>query len=255
MILLGADNLKGTGNELNNRITGNSGNNTLEGEAGNDILDGKAGNDTMQGGVGNDTYVVDSSADVVTENLNEGTDTVRSSIDYILGANLENLILLGADNLKGTGNELNNRITGNGGNNILEGKVGNDVLSGGLGNDTLVGGGGNDTNTGGGGADRFTFNSASEGIDRITDFAPVDDTIVVSAAGFGGGLVAGAAIAAEQFTIGTSATTANHRFIYNQMNGRLFFDQDGIGSSFAPVHIAALSSGLALTNSDIFVAV
>ncbi len=144
---------------------------------------------------------------------------------------------------------------GNGGNNILEGKVGNDVLSGGLGNDTLVGGGGNDNHTGGKGADRFSFNSVNEGIDRITDFAPVDDTIVVSAAGFGGGLIAGVAIAAEQFTIGKSATTTNHRFIYNQTNGRLFFDQDGTGLSFAPVHIATLSSGLALTNSDILVAV
>ena len=255
LILLGADHLKGTGNSLNNRITGNGGNNILEGGGGNDILDGQAGSDTMQGGVGNDTYVVNSSADVVIENLNEGTDTVRSSIDYILGANLENLILLGADNLKGTGNSLNNRITGNSGNNILEGKAGNDVLSGGLGNDTLVGGGGNDNHTGGKGADRFSFNSVNEGIDRITDFVPVDDTIVVSAAGFGGGLIAGAAIAAEQFTIGTSATTANHRFIYNQTNGRLFFDQDGTGLSFAPVHIATLSSGLALTNSDILVAV
>ncbi|MBW4446990.1 MAG: scytonemin biosynthesis PEP-CTERM protein ScyF [Spirirestis rafaelensis WJT71-NPBG6] len=83
--------------------------------------------------------------------------------------------------------------------------------------------------TGGGGSDRFTFNSRSEGIDRITDFNVIDDTIVVSAAGFGGGLVANAAILASQFALGTSATTSSQRFLYEQSTGSLFFDQDGTG--------------------------
>jgi len=45
----------------------------------------------MIGGAGNDTYVVDNTGDVVTENASEGTDTVQSSVTYILGANVENL--------------------------------------------------------------------------------------------------------------------------------------------------------------------
>jgi subtilisin-like proprotein convertase family protein len=219
----------------------------------NDTLNGGRGNDGMAGGGGNDTYVVDSTGDVILENLNEGTDTVESSISYTLGANLENLTLTGTDAINGTGNSVNNVITGNSGNNTLNGGAGVDTLLGGNGNDILIGGTGNDTLTGGAGSDRFTFNSRSEGIDRITDFRVVDDTIVVSAAGFGGGLVAGSAIGANQFRLGSAATLSSHRFLYDQSTGALFFDQDGTGA-IAKIQFATLNTGLALTNADIFVA-
>jgi hypothetical protein len=84
--------------------------------------------DTLIGGAGNDTYVLNR-ADVVTEAVSGGTDTVQASIHYTLGANLENLVLTGTANLNGTGNSLNNVITGNAGNNVLNGGAGIDTAS------------------------------------------------------------------------------------------------------------------------------
>ncbi|MGH9197143.1 MAG: calcium-binding protein, partial [Acidimicrobiia bacterium] len=166
LILTGSAILNGTGNALDNALTGNSAKNTLTGGAGNDLLDGKAGVDKLYGGLGDDTYLVDNTGDVVTENPGEGVDTVKSSVTYTLGANLENLTLTGSSNRSATGNALDNTLTGNSAANTLTGLAGNDLLDGGAGADTLRGGLGNDTyvvdNTG----DKVSENAA-EGIDTV----------------------------------------------------------------------------------------
>ncbi|MGD1932835.1 MAG: calcium-binding protein [Leptolyngbyaceae cyanobacterium] len=134
-------------------INGGAGNDTLEGNDGDDFLDGGTGTDEMSGYLGNDTFVVDNDHDVVVEALEEGTDTVRSSITYTLGEHLENLILIGDETLHGIGNELDNEMQGNSAANQLQGLVGNDVMYGKGGNDTLEGGIGDDILSGGTGAD------------------------------------------------------------------------------------------------------
>ncbi|BBB91986.1 MAG TPA: calcium-binding protein [Methylomusa anaerophila] len=134
-------------------IFGGLGNDTLTGGAGNDYLVSGEGDDTMYGGSGDDTYVVDNTGDIVTEDSNEGTDTVQSSITYMLGANVENLTLVGTDAINGSGNELDNVITGNTANNTFSGGAGNDSISGEAGNDTFYGGYGSDSLYGGDGND------------------------------------------------------------------------------------------------------
>ncbi|WP_016950859.1 calcium-binding protein [Anabaena sp. PCC 7108] len=266
LVLTGTDAIDGTGNGLNNIIKGNSADNILSGGAGNDTLEGNAGNDTiyggdgrdvlnggtgddtLYGGAGDDTYIVDSLGDVVSEDNASGTDTVRSSVSWILGDNVEYLVLTATDSINGTGNELNNIIKGNSADNVLSGEAGNDTIEGNEGNDTLYGGTGNDRLTGGVGSDIFGFNNFSEGVDTITDFNVADDFIQVSAAGFAGGLTAGL-FDAGQFTIGSAATSSDQRFIYNSATGQLFFDADGNGSG-AQTQFAKLSTGLALTDAN-----
>jgi Ca2+-binding RTX toxin-like protein len=145
LTLTGTSAINGTGNTLDNWLIGNAAANTLTGGAGNDILDGGAGTDKLVGGAGDDIYVVDVTTDVVTELANEGTDTVRSSVTWTLGTNLENLTLLGSGTVNATGNTLANVLTGNSANNTLNGGAGADTLDGGAGNDILIGGTGADT--------------------------------------------------------------------------------------------------------------
>jgi Ca2+-binding RTX toxin-like protein len=66
-----------------------------------------------------------------------------SSGSFELGANVENLTLLGSG--WGWGNELDNVITGSTGNDTLDGVSGSDTLIGGLGNDTYIVTGADDT--------------------------------------------------------------------------------------------------------------
>jgi Ca2+-binding RTX toxin-like protein len=104
---------------------------------------------------------------------------VYASVNYVLGANLEQLILEGSA-VSGTGNALDNIIDGNDnankllglngddviygnlGNDTLDGGIGSDILDGGAGNDSILGGAGNDTLFDGEGADTMAGGAGND---------------------------------------------------------------------------------------------
>ena len=125
-------------------ILGLAGNDTLTaGIGGNTILDGADGNDTlrdagaaaaaslvdtMSGGAGDDTYVVARANDVIVEQTNAGTDTVRTNLrNYVLPNNVENLVYTASAGITATGNALNNTFSGFDGTSILNGGDGIDT--------------------------------------------------------------------------------------------------------------------------------
>ncbi|EPF17267.1 beta strand repeat-containing protein [Microcystis aeruginosa] len=90
------------------------------------------------------------------------TDTWQSTLTRTLPNNVENLRLIGTNNINGTGNAGNNNITGNNGINQINGGVGIDTLTGGLGADIFI----------------FQFGQSTISTsDHITDFAINSDKI------------------------------------------------------------------------------
>jgi len=143
--LLGAA-LNGTGSIDSNSIYGNGASNVLTGLAGHDTLVGLEGDDTlvggtgvdrMLGGLGNDYYNVDSDLDRVIELAGGGIDTVNTSANIVLAAEVENVILRNPA-VRAIGNALANSMTGTLANNTLDGGLGDDTLVGLAGDDTYI---------------------------------------------------------------------------------------------------------------------
>ncbi|MEH2249872.1 beta strand repeat-containing protein [Nostoc sp.] len=218
------------GTQYDDLIVGSNGNDTISG--------GYGGNDTIDGGIGNDLLsfgnYYNSSTKRITSTFNATTNSgsITDGTNRISYKNIERL------NISGT--KYDDLIVGSNGDDTLNGDRGNDILIGGKGNDSLIGGSGTDT---------FAFNSFNQGIDRLDDFNATNELIQVSVAGFGGGLSIGS-LQTNQFTLGASATTSTQRFIYNNITGALFFDQDGSANAFTQVKFAQLSAGLSLTKNN-----
>lgn len=214
----GKDKLSGGGGD--DLLEGGAGDDKLSGGSGDDRIDGGSGKDHMSGGSGDDTYLVSSSDDKVIESAHRGNDTVIAHDDYVLGKNVETLILAedGGD-INGSGGKGSETIVGNSGDNVLNGgKGGSDVLTGGLGEDTFV----------------FDAKPSKTAFDTITDFTSGEDLIQLSHKAFK---------ALSDDTLGddfisydnASAPVANdgHHLLYNSDTGALYYDADGSGSKAA----------------------
>lgn len=179
-----------------------------------------------------------------------GNDTVFSSVaGFNNFINVEVLIVNGQQvALPSNGNDL---LVGSPLNDTIDGGADNDTINGGADADSITGGAGADLLTGGAGADQFVFNLPTEGTDTITDFVSGTDSIRISAAGFGGGLVAGP-LPLTDFVIGVAAGDPSDRFIYDNATGTLRYDPDGTGATPAVI-IAILTGPPALAASDIVI--
>jgi len=159
----------------------------------------------------------------------------------------------GSDRLDG--GEGSDSLDGGSGTDDLYGQEGNDSLSGGAGTDYLYGEQGNDLInggmdsdqlTGGDGSDIFSYLNPNDGGDVITDFNGNFDLIQLSAAAFGGGLVAGIDLHAlgryveNSNGLATSAAGIG-QFIYFADNNQLYWDVDGEGGLSASL-MATLSN-------------
>ena len=172
------------GGDGNDKLLGQAFYDDLYGEAGDDTLDGGVGDDYLIGGIGNDTYILDNVGDLVFEYLDEGTDTILSSVTVQSFANVENVTLTGTAAIGASGNALDNILTGNSGSNTIEGREGSDTLRGGSGNDVLIGGDASDLLDGGLGADKmfggagndvYLVNAATDVIDEGNNFDADDE--------------------------------------------------------------------------------
>ncbi|MEH1889913.1 MAG: calcium-binding protein [Nostoc sp.] len=219
--------------KYNDNIVGTNGNDTIDGSlSGNDMIDGGKGDDLLSINYGYYDYGNYTKGITSTFNTTTNSGSITDGTNRVIYKNIERLNIIGTN--------FDDLIVGSNGNDTLDGSDGNDILIGGKGNDSLIGGSGTDT---------FAFNSFNQGIDRLDDFKATNELIQVTADGFGGGLSIGS-LKTSQFTLGASATTSTQRFIYNNITGALFFDQDGSASAFTQVQFAQLSAGLSLTKNN-----
>lgn len=156
-----------------------------------------------------------------------------------------------ADDLRGESGK-SEALYGGGGNDRLKGLSGNDHVSGGDGNDRLYGNAGNDRLKGGEGSDKFVFDSLliAGNVDTISDFSVADDAIWLDNAIFT--KLALGTLNPGRFAIAAQAQDGTDRIIYNDANGNLSYDIDGVGGTTSKL-IAKLDTGLAMTSADFWV--
>ncbi len=201
------------------------------------------------------------SFDVIDANSTQTTVFQQNTVTFLNDSN---------NNISGFDNS-NDVINGQGGNDRIDGKSGNDHLRGGAGNDTLIGGAGNDVLTGGAGADRFLYNTSAAfsasaiGVDTISDFnraqgdkIVLDKTTYSAISSVAGNGFSNAgdfkSIGFDLFQLTILEGISSAKIVYDAVNGRLFYNQNGILPGFGSGgQFATLTGAPSLTANDFVV--
>ena len=165
-----------------------------------DRVDGGSSADSIRGGAGDDTVFGQGEGDRLFGD--NGDDWLYGNLggDELHGGDGRDTIFGGQGSDRLHGDNGDDWLAGNRGSDVLEGAAGRDTLYGGQGQDQLSGGSdddllvgdrGDDTMAGGVGSDRFLFGSES-GADRVTDFDPAADLLLIDLDA--GGVINGIAI-------------------------------------------------------------
>ncbi|MBK8817524.1 MAG: calcium-binding protein [Methylococcaceae bacterium] len=207
----------------NTEFGGTSGADSLIGTSSDEIISGGAtdinevtsdGVDTLEGGLGDDIYIVKDTADVIVELAGEGIDTVWTTTNYTLAAEVENIAASGAATTL--------TLTGNAKDNVFDSTTATGVvtLNGATGNDSYYLGAGDliiDT----GGIDTIYLPNGSSSLDltsATTAAAILGGTSVQQAA-----TVAGIenVVLQGSFNANLTGNALNNRLVGNSGNNTL----------------------------------
>jgi Ca2+-binding RTX toxin-like protein len=276
---LGSDLLIGnTSVGVTNFMNGGEGNDSIVFGTTRDRLIGTVGgNDIISYATGVNFSGV-TAPNVITDNLGSNFITGGNGSDSITTGAGDDILFGGPTNLITPGFDGDDTLNAGAGNDTMLGGFGNDYLIGGDGNDSLGGGPGFDTLIGGSGNDSFYYNNFGEGVsigtgpggglgtrpDQIGDFTVGQDKFIFEFDGFPGlSAVEGSnRLSARSFLVletgaysgsfGPAGAATNQAFLFYQNDdGRLGFDPDGIAGSNPGVTLAILNGRPGITASDI----
>ena len=276
---LGNDLLLGnTSAGVTNFMNGGEGNdNILFGRTSDRLIGTFDGNDTISYATGVNFSGV-TVPNVITDNLGSNFITGGNGRDSITTGAGDDILFGGPINLIPAGIDGDDTLDAGGGNDTVLGGFGSDYLIAGDGNDSLGGGPGADTLIGGNGNDSFYYNNFGEGVtvgtgvsvalgsapDQIGDFTVGQDKFIFEFKGFPGlSAVEGTnKLSSKSFlsletgkytgSFGPAGAAPNQAFIfYQNEDGRLGFDPDGVAGSNAGVTLAILNQRPGITTSDI----
>src|SRR4028119_997014 len=256
---------------VTNFMNGGEGNDRIVfGRTGDRLIGIVGGNDTISYATGV-TFTNVTAPTVITDTLGSNFITGANGNDSITTGAGDDILFGGPTNLIPPGVDGDDTLDAGAGNDTMLGGFGNDYLIGGDGNDSLAGGPGADTLIGGIGNDSFYYNNFGEGVttagsvvgslpDQIGDFTVGQDKFIFQFNGFPGlSAVEGTnRLSARSFLViesgaytsgfGPAGAAPSQPFLfYENANGRLAFDPDGVGGSNQGVTLAILNGRPGIT--------